>query len=252
MRKYILPLMASLMLLVLGFRPTTTHLVKGTVKDESGNTLSHVAITEKGRRTATTSGSDGSYSITVSDKNATLVFSYLGHATQEVEVKGLAVIDVVLKAAQQSLQEVVVTGYDRALQGQVAGIVISGNNSNKMMKVRGAPAVNGNFSNNTFNTEEYDGITENSFHRTTDDPLSTFSIDVDAASYSNVRRFLNSNQLPPAGAVRIEEMINYFTYDYPQPTGKDPFSINTEISDCPWNQRHKLVLIGLAGKKNSD
>ena len=211
MRKYILPLMVCLTLLVLGFRSSTTHLVKGTVKDESGNTLSHVAITEKGRRTGTTSGSDGSYSITVSDKNATLVFSYLGHATQEVEVKGLAVVDVVLKAAQQSLQEVVVTGYGtQALQGRVAGIIINGNNSNKRMKIRGAPAVNGYFSNNTFNTEEYDGITENRFHRTTDEPLSTFSIDVDAASYSNVRRFLNSNQLPPDGAVRMEEMINYF------------------------------------------
>ncbi len=249
MRKYILPLLASLMLLVLGFRSSTTHLVKGTVKDESGNTLSNVTITEKGRRTGTTSGSDGSYTITVSDKNATLVFSYLGHETQEVEVKGLAVVDVVLKAAQQSLQEVGVTAYDQALQRRVAGVVINGNNSNKMMKVRGTPAFNGNFSNPAFNTEEYDRITENGFHRTTDDPLSTFSIDVDAASYSNVRRFLNSNQLPPEGAVRVEEMINYFSYNYPQPTGKDPFSINTELSECPWNKDHKLVVIGLQGKK---
>jgi Ca-activated chloride channel family protein len=100
-----------------------------------------------------------------------------------------------------------------------------------------------------FNTEEYDAITENPFLRVTDNPLSTFSIDVDAASYSNIRRFLNSGELPPAGAVRIEEMINYFHYDYPQPKANDPFSVNTEISDCPWNQDHKLVLVGLQGKK---
>jgi Ca-activated chloride channel family protein len=99
-----------------------------------------------------------------------------------------------------------------------------------------------------FNTEEYSNISENGFHKVTDDPLSTFSIDVDAASYSNVRRYLNNNQLPPAGAVRTEEMINYFKYQYPQPTGKDPFSINTEISDCPWNNKNRLVLIGLQGK----
>ena len=104
------------------------------------------------------------------------------------------------------------------------------------------------YSDEGSNTEEYSNITENGFHKVTDEPLSTFSIDVDAASYSNVRRYLNNNQLPPAGAVRTEEMINYFKYQYPQPTGKDPFSINTEISDCPWNKNNKLVLIGLQGK----
>ncbi len=100
----------------------------------------------------------------------------------------------------------------------------------------------------TANTEGYGPIVENGFHKVTDDPLSTFSIDVDAASYSNVRRFLNDGDLPPAGAVRTEEMINYFKYQYPQPSGKDPFSINTEISSCPWNANNKLVLIGLQGK----
>ncbi|MBS1734348.1 MAG: VWA domain-containing protein, partial [Bacteroidetes bacterium] len=82
-----------------------------------------------------------------------------------------------------------------------------------------------------------------------DNPLSTFSIDVDGASYSNVRRMLNDGEIPPAGAVRVEEMINYFHYDYPQPTGDDPFSFTTEMSGCPWNSNHKLVLIGMQGKK---
>jgi Ca-activated chloride channel family protein len=102
-----------------------------------------------------------------------------------------------------------------------------------------------------FDTEGYDNISENRFLKVTDNPLSTFSIDVDAASYSNVRRFINQGQLPPAGAVRIEEMINYFKYDYPQPETDQPFSINTEISEAPWNKDHKLVLIGLQGKKTS-
>ncbi|MBL0130681.1 MAG: VWA domain-containing protein [Chitinophagaceae bacterium] len=92
-------------------------------------------------------------------------------------------------------------------------------------------------------------MNENKFLKVKDNPLSTFSIDVDAASYSNVRRFLNQGQLPPAGAVRIEEMVNYFHYEYPQPANNEPFSINTEISDAPWNKDHKLVLIGLQGKK---
>lgn len=99
------------------------------------------------------------------------------------------------------------------------------------------------------NTEEYDFIAENRFKEVTDDPLSTFSIDVDRASYSNLRRFLNRNQLPPKDAVRIEEMINYFNYDYPQPTDGHPFSVNKELGTCPWNEEHDLLLVGLKGEE---
>ncbi|MBD09735.1 MAG: hypothetical protein CMC68_03120, partial [Flavobacteriaceae bacterium] len=98
------------------------------------------------------------------------------------------------------------------------------------------------------NTEEYDRIYENDFKNAIQNPLSTFSIDVDNASYSNVRRFLSNNQLPPKDAVRVEEMINYFNYDYPQPKDKHPFSFSNEVTDCPWNTKHKLVHIGLQGK----
>lgn len=100
-----------------------------------------------------------------------------------------------------------------------------------------------------FNTEEYDRIYDNGFKLVKNDPLSTFSIDVDAASYSNVRRFLNDNNLPPPDAVRIEELINYFEYDYPQPEGNDPFSITTELAACPWTPGNKIVHIGLQGKQ---
>ena len=98
------------------------------------------------------------------------------------------------------------------------------------------------------NTEQYDEIIENDFKKVSDAPLSTFGIDVDRASYANVRRFLNASQLPPANAVRIEEMINYFHYDYPQPTAEHPFSITTEVSACPWNEGHRLAHIGLKGR----
>ncbi len=99
------------------------------------------------------------------------------------------------------------------------------------------------------NTEEYNKIEDNVFLSPRNNPLSTFSIDVDAASYANVRRFLNSGQLPYEDAVRIEEMINYFNYDYEDPNGGHPFSVNTEVSQAPWNPKHKLVHIGLQGKK---
>ncbi|MFA9452921.1 MAG: von Willebrand factor type A domain-containing protein [Candidatus Aminicenantaceae bacterium] len=99
------------------------------------------------------------------------------------------------------------------------------------------------------NTEEYSRIYENIFLPALSNPLSTFSIDVDTASYANVRRFLNSNQLPTKDAVRIEEMINYFTYAYPEPGRKQPFALYTEISSCPWDTRHRLIHIGLQGRK---
>jgi len=99
------------------------------------------------------------------------------------------------------------------------------------------------------NTEDYDNIVENKFLAAIKNPLSTFSIDVDEAAYSNVRRYLENGSLPPAGAVRIEEMINYFDYVYPKPENGEPFTVNTEISDCPWNTQHRLVHIGLQGKE---
>lgn len=98
------------------------------------------------------------------------------------------------------------------------------------------------------NTEAYKRIYENSFTSPLDEALSTFSIDVDAASYANVRRFLNQNQIPYPDVVRTEEMINYFDYTYPEPTDKHPFSISMEVATCPWKPEHRLVQIGLKGK----
>ncbi|MFN7140232.1 MAG: von Willebrand factor type A domain-containing protein, partial [Limisphaerales bacterium] len=98
-------------------------------------------------------------------------------------------------------------------------------------------------------TAQYPKYTENKFESVLQNPLSTFSIDVDTASYANVRRFLSQGVLPPADAVRIEEMINYFSYDYPQPKGDEPFSVNMEVADCPWQPEHRLLRIGLKGKE---
>ena len=99
-----------------------------------------------------------------------------------------------------------------------------------------------------YNTEDYDHIVDNTFLAAMKNPLSTFSIDVDEASYSNVRRYIESGSMPPAGAVRIEEMINYFDYEYPQPTDEHPFKVITEVAACPWNTQHQLVHIGMQGK----
>jgi Ca-activated chloride channel family protein len=98
------------------------------------------------------------------------------------------------------------------------------------------------------NDEDYDNFVENAFESPKTAPLSTFSIDVDNASYTNVRRFINNGQAVPKDAVRVEEMVNFFKYQYPQPANEHPFSINTEYSSCPWNTDNQLVRIGLQGK----
>ena len=96
-----------------------------------------------------------------------------------------------------------------------------------------------------YSTATYDPIVDNGFKRVADAPLSTFSIDVDTASYANVRRFLSSGFLPPSDAVRVEELINYFHFEYPAAPDGRPFSVTTEVGPCPWNDRHKLALVGL-------
>ena len=97
--------------------------------------------------------------------------------------------------------------------------------------------------------EQYEHAGENDFLGAVENPLSTFSIDVDAASYANMRRFVRNGSLPPGAAVRIEEFVNYFDYDYPQPEGEDPFAIVTEVAECPWDTAHRLVHIGLQGRR---
>lgn len=134
---------------------------------------------------------------------------------------------------------------DAEIEAPVFGMV---RQHNKKVS-KGKPIINLNEGNPNHNTEEYDKIKENEFLETKSNPVSTFSIDVDNASYSNVRRLLNNSRMPDKGAVRIEEMINYFNYDYPQPSAKHPFSFNSEISECPWNKENKLIHIGLQGKK---
>src|SRR4029079_13587552 len=97
-------------------------------------------------------------------------------------------------------------------------------------------------------SEQYAPIYENQFLSPLNEPLSTFSIDVDTASYANTRRFLTSGRLPPRNAVRIEELVNYFRYEYPQPKAGQPFSVNMEVADCPWREGHLVLRVGLKGK----
>jgi Ca-activated chloride channel family protein len=133
------------------------------------------------------------------------------------------------------------TVYGGVEGGVVGGVIGTGGVSQKLAVAQASDAA--------FNTEEYGRIVENEFLSVADNPLSTFSVDVDRAAYSNVRRFLRDGQRPPRDAVRIEEMVNYFTYDYPDPSGAQPFSVTTEVAACPWNERHRVLLVGLQGRR---
>ena len=262
---------------LLSFYKPAAFIVQGKVTDDKGIAMSGISIKEKGTGSGTQTDANGDFKITVRSEKSILVFSGIGFENKEIAVKSRGTINVALSASMNKLEEVVVTGYsadrsiltgrsnakssvkgfmaapyttyNQALQGSVAGVAINSSNHQKLYYKEKKNDTIGDEDDKEYNTEDYDGITENRFLTVNENALSTFSIDVDAASYSNIRRYLQMGQLPPAGAVRIEEMINYFHYDYPQPQNEAPFSINTEIADCPWNTEHRLVLIGLQGKK---
>jgi Ca-activated chloride channel homolog len=260
MKKIIFLLLPIIFFGIVAFQPTTEKVITGNITDEQGNAIPYAAINVKNLRAGVSADAKGFYKITVSEKATTLVFAAAEFTTTEVLISDRAVINVILKKVAQELKEVVVIGaYGVKRKSQSVGSVVS-SLSGKIsgVQIRGCSQLystpkpslrrDAYSDDEESNTEAYSNIVENGFKNVTDNPVSTFSIDVDAASYSNVRRFLNQGQLPPAGAVRTEEMINYFKYQYPQPTNSDPFSFNTEMSDCPWNKEHKLLLIGLQGK----
>jgi Ca-activated chloride channel homolog len=267
---------------LLSFTTLDTHVITGRVTDKDGNPVPFASVNIRGSRIAVSADVSGAFTIRVED-NDIIEVAGTGYKKVQVNVGTLKTITVVLEKTDNTLKEVVVTGaystkrtarsvsssvqsvsaqqlntvrqtnINNALAGKVAGVQVHNQTSTPLtqegtIRLRGENGL-GNFTKTQdLDREEYDYITENAFQKVTDNPLSTFSIDVDAASYSNMRRFLNEGQLPPAGAIRIEEMVNYFKYEYPQPKAGDPFSVNTEISACPWNANHRLALIGLQGK----
>jgi Ca-activated chloride channel family protein len=225
------------------FKLSQTKTIKGKVFSyDDKQALSGVHIKLKGTSTAVTTDKNGYYEIQVPGTKNILVFTYIGYKTRTIAIGNSTILNVSLKLEPPSLNEIAVAEYDMA-----AGA------AQKAMRMP-APIMSQTYVGRAvhdqqgFNTESYNAINENRFKEVKQNPLSTFGIDVDAASYSNVRRFINNGQLPPIDAVRIEEMINYFDYEYPQPQNGAPVSINTELSSAPWNPQHQLVKIGLQAK----
>lgn len=248
--KTLMIFLIALALMASGKIATEERTISGTVTSaDDGSPIPGVNVLLKGTTKGTITDAQGFYSINIPPQSGTLVYSFIGFQTKEVAIGKNPIVNVSLQTDIQELSEVVVTGYATQSRKETlsSGVRIRGVSTIKSNKVY-APVQDSYWQQPVHNTEEYDGINENIFHDALKNPLSTFSIDVDAASYSNLRRFINGGQKPPKDAVRIEEMINYFDYDFPQPSGEHPFSINTEISYAPWNPAHKLVQIGLQGK----
>jgi len=215
--------------------------VTGRITDEFNSPLPGVSVKVKGRVTGTISDLKGNYHITLGYNDNILVFRAEGYNTHEEVVSGRSVINVKLSLQMPPEKEKRdFASYDMAKMETMAAPSVSGAG----YRTKG---YQGQFYER-FNTEGYAPVNEGGFKDPFSSPLSTFSIDVDNASYSNIRRFINGGSLPPADAVRIEEMINYFRYDYPEPDGEHPFSVYTELATCPWNRGNVLLHVGLRGK----
>lgn len=244
-----LSIFAILVLAAIMIAFTESGTITGKVTNSHGQPLQGVTVAVKSTTAATfaTTSTDtyGNYKITADPSVSSLVFSLFGYASVEEKIGNRTVINVKMTEEVMILEDAAAISYgakkDMASKSMaMAAPMGSGRSYESRQSFQRY--------NNNFNTEGYAPVNENGYKNVINNPLSTFSIDVDNASYSNIRRFINSGQLPPADAVRIEEMINYFKYDYPEPRGEHPFSVYTELAVCPWNKNHQLLHIGLRGK----
>jgi Ca-activated chloride channel homolog len=233
----------------------TEQKISGVVSDALGP-LPGVSVTIKGTNKKTTTDFDGKYAIIANEKDV-LLFSYIGYKTQSITVGKKTTVNITMKEDILTGSEVVVQGYNAVKKGKSEirmqeniGYAMPSSSDVLYVKEVKPTSIISNDKNVIFtDDEDYGAIVENPFTSPKSEPLSTFSIDVDNASYTNVRRFINQGQTVPKDAVRVEEMVNFFKYNYEKPTGNHPFAIATEYGDCPWNEKHKLVKIGLQGKE---
>ncbi len=250
MKKFVLLLLMLTTLNVVQAKNLRT--ITGTVYDaKDKQLLPGVLVRADGTSTNTSTDKNGKYQITVPSNQTILIFTYIGYETQRIKLGVKNSIDVYLKASTSTLNEVVIVGYPTQMKRDVAysSATIPSALQGKALGLSRSPSpIFGDYRTQAENSESYKGITENTFQNPKENPLSTFSIDVDAASYSNIRRFINNGQLPPKDAVRIEEMINYFSYNLPPPTDQEPVAIHTELSAAPWNPQHQLLRIGLKAR----
>jgi len=221
-------------------------IVSGVIVDSSQLPLIGANVLVKGTTVGTITDLDGQFELEAPTGSNTLIISYSGYTTQErnFDNRQSSVQLNITMHEGQLLDEIIVT--EGGKRKFLKNIFRSKSKEQKLAQESGsyiacnnAPGVNSNHIQ--WNTEEYHAINENTFKLPSKEPLSTFSVDVDKAGYSNVRRFIDQGQVPPADAVRIEEMINYFDYDYPKPKGDDPIALHSQLTNCPWNSNHDIL-----------
>lgn len=248
-------------------------VIKGRVTNLNDDPLSGVVVMIKGSNVSTLTDAEGKYFITAGPEAKILLFSLRGMKRLEEPIAGRTVINIQMVPETAALpdtahpgdhkspppHDIVVSHPEDAVslevtvsQEEADYAIVAGTSRDRRADYAYAAHHKSAYYRHPHpvpqNTESYSGIDESGYRDPLREPYSTFSIDVDNASYSNVRRFINLGQEVPKDAVRIEEMINYFKYDYPKATGEHPFSVYTEAGICPWNTNHYLLHIGLRGK----
>ncbi|WP_316822121.1 YfbK domain-containing protein [Pedobacter gandavensis] len=267
MKKLFFPIFFVLVLL--GFNASALKKIQGKVTEIGiKKPIAGVLVSNLSGSKQTTTDKNGQYVIFLENGDLELRFESHGYIPQRLSIVKKSILNVQLTAGMEKSKIVVLTkeitmnqskkalalpgiANSAMLMGRTPGVMIGRVNPRPSdLHYNGLiPEGSKKISSQNWNTESYASIVENTFMLPLKNPLSTFSIDVDAAGYSNVRRYLNNGGLPPKDAIRIEEMINYFDYDYPQPTGNDPVNILTEIANAPWNPQHKLVKMALQARK---
>jgi Ca-activated chloride channel family protein len=244
--------------------------IAGKVTDDHQRAIlgATIEIYQAGKRISSTStGANGMYNIAVNPGKYELIAGRSGFNKKNIRnvtvtAKTTTTVNIKLTRIQYPAAEKVKRTEKEDISavgaidypGDAKGISVSEYKSISKDEVyRSMPPPQAAVSTQYYNPsiEEYKKVAENDFMNVQASPLSTMSIDVDRASYANVRRYIQSGQLPPADAVRVEEMINYFNYNYPAPTNDDPIAITTMLTDCPWKKEHKLLKIGMQAKKIS-
>lgn len=225
--------------------------VKGKVYDAHDKTpIPGVTVMEIGKTRGTITDVNGEFNINT-EKGKILQFKYIGYKLKEVRAES-EWMKVEMEQDIRTLEEVTIVAFGSQKKESVVGSVTSVSPSQLRRSSNGLrDAIAGRVAGVVWesDTEEYGTFKENRFFPVEKQPLSTFSLDVDVASYGNIRRMINQGKMPPQEAVRIEEMINYFSYNYVQPTDGHPIRIMTETTLCPWNKKHQLLRIGVKAKE---